>query len=88
MATSPSAKHAMPMAVIVLGIVSLLNDVASEMIYPVLPLFLATVLGAGPVALGLIEGIAEATSSLLKVVSGIRSDIIRRSVPYIMIGYR
>ncbi len=87
MATPPSVKRAIPAAVILLGVVSLLNDIASEMIYPVLPLFLTTVLGAGPVALGMIEGIAEAASSLLKVVSGIRSDVTRRRVPLILVGY-
>ncbi len=87
MATPSPAKRAIPAAVILLGVVSLLNDVASEMIYPVLPLFLASVLGAGPVALGVIEGLADATSSLLKVVSGIRSDITRRCVPLILVGY-
>ncbi len=53
--------------VIILGFVSLLNDGASEMIYPLLPVFLTAVLGAGPAALGIIEGIAESTASLLKL---------------------
>ena len=64
----------LPRTVIVLGLVSLLNDAASEMIAPLLPFFLTTTLGAGPVVVGLIEGVAEATSSLLKLVSGWLAD--------------
>ncbi|HKK06220.1 MAG TPA: MFS transporter [Gammaproteobacteria bacterium] len=64
----------LPATVVVLGLVSLLNDVASDMIAPLLPLFLASALGAGPAAIGLIEGVAEATSSLLKLWSGRLGD--------------
>ncbi|MEJ2434645.1 MAG: MFS transporter, partial [Pseudolabrys sp.] len=64
----------MPATVVVLGLVSLLNDVASDMIAPLLPLFLTSVLGAGPAAIGLIEGVAEATSSLLKLWAGRLGD--------------
>lgn len=63
-----------PRIVIVLGLVSLLNDTASEMIFPLLPLFITTTLGAGPIALGLIEGMAEAASSILKLVAGRMAD--------------
>lgn len=77
----------LPRTVIFLGIVSFLSDVASDMVFPLLPLFLSTVLGAGPVALGAIEGFAEATASLLKVVSGVRSDLTRRRVPMVIFGY-
>lgn len=80
-------KYALPATVVVLGIVSFLSDVASDMMYPLLPLFLSSVLGAGPVALGAIEGAAEATASLLKVVSGVRSDLTRRRLPMIVVGY-
>jgi MFS family permease len=66
----------LPRTVIVLGFVSLLNDLASEMIVPLIPLLLATVIGAGPVALGLVEGVAEAVASLLKLWSGRRSDAL------------
>ena len=59
------ALRALPSTVWVLGVISLLNDAASELVYPLLPLYLATVLGAGPRALGLIEGAAEAMSALL-----------------------
>jgi len=64
----------LPRTVIVLGLVSFLNDAASEMITPLLPLFLTATLGAGPVIVGLIEGLAEATASLLKLVSGRLAD--------------
>jgi MFS family permease len=80
-------RYALPATVVLLGIVSFFSDVASDMMYPLLPLFLSSVLGAGPVALGAIEGAAEATASLLKVVSGIRSDMTRRRVPMIVFGY-
>jgi len=64
----------LPRTVVVLGLVSLLNDTASEMIFPLLPLFITATLGAGPVALGLIEGVAEAASSILKLVAGRMAD--------------
>lgn len=64
----------LPRTVIVLGLVSFLNDAASEMITPLLPLFLTTTLGAGPAIVGLVEGVAEATSSLLKLLSGRLAD--------------
>jgi MFS family permease len=64
----------LPRTVIVLGLVSLLNDAASEMITPLLPLFLTMTLGAGPVVVGLIEGVAEATASVLKLISGRLAD--------------
>ena len=64
----------LPRTVIVLGMVSLLNDAASEMVTPLLPLFLTATLGAGPAVVGLVEGVAEATASLLKVVSGRLAD--------------
>ncbi|WP_294052325.1 MFS transporter [Thiolapillus sp.] len=60
----------LPKTVIILGLVSFLNDTASEMITPLLPLFLTATLGAGPAIVGLIEGVAEATASLLKLASG------------------
>jgi MFS family permease len=60
--------------VVLLGVVSLLNDAASEMIVPLLPVFLTASLGAGPAAVGLVEGVAEATASVLKLVSGRLAD--------------
>ncbi len=64
----------LPRTVIVLGLVSLLNDAASEMITPLLPIFLTATLGAGPAVVGLVEGVAEATASILKLVSGRLAD--------------
>ena len=69
-----------------LSVGSLLNDAASEMIYPLLPFFLATI-GGGPVVLGVIEGIAESTASLVKLASGWLSDRRRRRKPLIVWGY-
>jgi len=77
----------LPRQVWLIGLISLVNDGASDLIYPLLPLYLTTVLGAGPAALGLIEGIAEATASLLKLVSGALSDRSRRRCPWIVGGY-
>jgi MFS family permease len=73
--------------VVVLGFVSLLNDGASEMIYPLLPVFLTAVLGAGPAALGIIEGVAESTASILKLYSGYLSDRLKRRKGWVVIGY-
>ena len=73
--------------VVTLGAVSLLTDVASEMIYPLLPLFLTTVLMAGPAALGAIEGVAESTAALVKLFAGLHSDRARRRKPLIVFGY-
>jgi len=68
------ARMALPRTVLVLSAVSLLNDAASEMITPLLPVFLTLALGAGPAVVGLVEGLAEATSSILKLVSGRLAD--------------
>lgn len=67
--------------------VSLFTDMASEMIYPLLPTFLALVLGAGAISLGLIEGVAESTAALLKLASGMWSDRVRRRKPLVLFGY-
>jgi MFS family permease len=73
--------------VLVFGVVSFLTDVSSEMIYPLLPLFLTAVLGASPAFLGLIEGVAESTAALLKLGSGIVSDRVRRRKRLVLAGY-
>jgi MFS family permease len=85
-AAKPDA-NALPSAVFALGLVSFFTDLSSEMIYPLLPVFLAGTLGAGMLSLGLIEGVAEATASLLKVVSGLWSDRVRRRKPLVLAGY-
>ena len=64
----------LPRTVIALGVVSLLNDAASEMVTPLLPVFLTATLGAGPAIVGLIEGAAESAASVLKLVSGWLTD--------------
>jgi MFS family permease len=81
------AGHGLPRTVVALGFVSFLTDLSSEMIYPLLPLFLSGVLHAGAVALGLIEGVAESTAALLKLVSGIWADRSRRRKPLVVAGY-
>lgn len=73
--------------VIALGAVSFLTDVSSEMIYPLLPVFLTVTLGASASMLGLIEGAAETTASLLKLASGWWSDRVKRRKPLIVFGY-
>jgi MFS family permease len=70
-----------------LGIVSLLTDLSSEMIYPLLPFFLTHTLGAGPAFLGLVEGVAETTASMLKLASGWFSDRVGRRKPLVLAGY-
>lgn len=87
MAALTTGLRALPRSVWLLGAISLLNDSASEMIYPLLPLFLAGTLGAGPRVLGLIEGLAEAVSSLLKLVAGTWSDRLQRAKPFVVSGY-
>ncbi len=71
-----AAQQKLPQAVVVLGLVSFFNDFASDIVAPLIPILLASVLAAGPVALGLIEGIADALASLLKLWSGRHSDIM------------
>ena len=73
--------------IIVLGITSFLTDVSSEMVYPLLPIYLVNSLGASPAILGLIEGIAESLASLLKVFSGYFSDRIKFRKPFTILGY-
>lgn len=70
-----------------LGAVSFFADVASEMLYPITPIFLAKVLGASMTSIGLIEGCAEAAASLMKTYSGSLSDKISKRKPFVVIGY-
>ncbi|HEX7323809.1 MAG TPA: MFS transporter [Rhodanobacteraceae bacterium] len=77
----------MPKTVWLLGAISLFNDAASDMIYPLVPLYLTTVLLAGPRALGLIEGVAEAASSLLKLAAGVLSDRRHGTRNWVIGGY-
>ena len=73
--------------VIALGLVSLFTDVSSEMLVPVMPLFVTATLGASVASLGLIEGVAECTASVLRIVSGRLSDRIGRRKPFLVAGY-
>lgn len=77
----------LPRTVWLVGLISLLNDAASDMLYPLVPLYLSSVLMAGPRALGVIEGIADATASLLKLFSGVVVDRSGRTKPWIVFGY-
>jgi MFS family permease len=79
--------RSMPRTVWLIGLISFVNDSASEMIYPILPLYLTSVLMAGPKALGLIEGLADAAASLLKLVSGVFVDRFNRVKPWLVTGY-
>ena len=74
----------LPRTVWLIGLISLVNDSASEMLYPLMPLYLASALMAGPKALGIIEGIAEATSSIFKLVSGVIVDRTKKAKPWIV----
>jgi MFS family permease len=76
-----------PKTVVVLGWASLFADIAGEGIASILPLFISQVLGAGIFAVGVIEGIADSTASILKVFSGIWSDRVKQRKPLILWGY-
>jgi MFS family permease len=78
---------AVPRTVLALGVVSLCMDLSSELVHSLLPLFLTGVLGAGMVAVGVVEGIAEATASIVKVFSGVLSDRMPRRKPLVIAGY-
>jgi MFS family permease len=80
-------KRGIPRPVWFLGLTSLFTDAATEMIYPLLPVYLSRVLGASAVSLGIIEGVAEGVNSLLKVISGYWSDRVRRRRPIVIAGY-
>ncbi len=73
---NPAPRKKLPRTVIVLGLVSFFNDFASDIVIPLIPILLATVLAAGPLALGFIEGVADAVASLLKLWSGRHSDVM------------
>ena len=71
---------------ILLTLVSLAQDAASELLYPLLPILLTGVIGAAPLALGLIEGCAEAAAGFTKLISGKSSDRLGRK-PFVISGY-
>jgi MFS family permease len=76
-----------PAGVWVLGLVSMLMDISSEMIHALLPVYMVAVLGTSTLAVGIIEGIAEATASIVKVGSGALSDRLGRRKPLAVLGY-
>ena len=76
-----------PATVWALGVVSLLMDLSSELVHSLLPIFMVTVLGASMAAVGVVEGIAEATASIVKLFSGAISDRLGRRKPIVVIGY-
>ncbi len=90
-ATSPTHEpppaQPLPRNVKVLGLVSLFNDIGSEMIYPLLPYFLINVLGGNKLWLGIIEGLADSAASLLKLWSGGRSDQAGSRKGFVLVGY-
>lgn len=73
--------------ILVLSVVSLLNDISSEMVYPVVPIFLSTVLGVPASLIGIIEGLAEASSKILMAVSGYISDKLHKRKLFVTVGY-
>ncbi|MFZ2070772.1 MAG: MFS transporter [Halobacteriota archaeon] len=73
--------------VILLGLVSLFTDLSSQMVFPLIPLFLTTALGCTATVVGLIEGSAETVASLLKVFSGYWSDKVARRKLFVLVGY-
>jgi MFS family permease len=73
--------------IFLLGLISFFTDISSEMVYPLIPLFLTTQLGASPAVLGLIEGTAESLAALIKVFSGRYSDRLGRRKPLAIGGY-
>src|SRR5712691_4767805 len=83
----PSDWRAIPGSIWALGFVSMFADISSEMIHSLLPVFLVSVLGASALAVGLIEGIAEATALITKVFSGALSDYLGRRKFLTGLGY-
>jgi MFS family permease len=82
-----AADHRLPTTVVLFGVTSLLTDVGTEMIFPLLPVFLVEQLGAGAAYLGLVEGAADAVSSLIKLASGVAADALPRRKPLVLFGY-
>ena len=84
---SSSKRHPIPTTVWMLGFVSLLMDVSSEMINALLPLYLASGLGASALAIGFIEGLSVAIATVTKFLSGVMADLSRRAKPLAVLGY-
>lgn len=84
---SKENKPPIPFPVYLLGLVSLFNDIASEMLYPILPIFLTQVLHAPVFIVGIIDGVAEGTSSIFKTVFGYFSDKLQKRKVFVVAGY-
>ena len=82
----PAMRH-LPRHVVILGVISFLTAMSSAMVYGLLPVFLLRVLHTSVATVGLIEGVAEATTSLTKIVSGVASDRLGRRKPIVLLGY-
>ncbi|CAG0985439.1 hypothetical protein BURK1_01975 [Burkholderiales bacterium] len=82
-----TSRARIPRGVVVLGLVSLCMDLSSEFVHALLPLYLAAGLGASMLAIGLIEGTAEAIALIVKVFSGVLSDAVGRRKPLVLAGY-
>jgi MFS family permease len=87
MSTTAQRPASLPAGIWVLGFVSLLMDISSELIHSLLPVFLVTTLGTTVLVVGLIEGAAEATALMVKVFSGVLSDYWGRRKPLAVLGY-
>ncbi len=85
--SADSAGRRLPRNVLILGTTSLLNDIASEMVFPLLPAFLIGVLHGNSFSLGVIEGVADSTASFLKLISGGWSDRVRSRRGFVLLGY-
>ncbi|MFN0064258.1 MAG: MFS transporter [Myxococcaceae bacterium] len=86
MTNGATSRQKLPATVVALGVTSFFADIGSEMIFPLLPVFVAS-LGAGATFLGLVEGVADATSSFLKLASGYVADRLPRKKPLVLFGY-
>jgi MFS family permease len=86
--TIEMSSRALPHGVIILGFVSMFMDISSEIIHSLLPIFLVSTLGVGVLAIGIIEGIAEATASVTKLFSGALSDRVGRRKPLVLLMKR
>lgn len=80
-------KKQIPRGVVVLGLVSMCMDISSEMVHSLLPVFMTGVLGVSALAVGVVEGIAESTASIVKIFSGAVSDWLGKRKPLLLLGY-
>ena len=85
--SAASPLHQIPASIWVLGFVSMLMDISSEIIHSLLPVFMVSLLGASALMVGLVEGLGEATALVVKMVSGTLSDYLRKRKVLAVIGY-